>query len=314
MVSYQNIPYIATAVFALLMLLLVVYFIRVSFKEKRQEENFEKQLRHTLDPNLIEKEKDSFLASKLKILPEKMIKSGIVDEKTNPQDLQRKLTLMAALVFTGTVFLTQNVFAGFVPVALIYTSLMMLSVFKISKTKNLIDEQIPAFVATFKANIQANQHAQNAMVRAINNTAQPLYGELSYAKAIMEAGDFRAGIVALRKSTDNDTLRQMASCVELASSSGSNIEGQLEIIEEIIADKQSIERKKRLGVNANKPLFIVSALFVPISFIGSYLMSEMHRDYWFTTTASWLVLIGVIIAMALSLYATWKVIQKVEIN
>jgi len=312
--NYSHIPYVATAIFVLLMSTLVIYLIRSSFKDREEDDNFEKQLKYNLNPEMEQEEEESYLTKKLKILPEKMIKSGIVEEGTSVPGLQKKLLLMGALLFTGTVLLSRNVFAGIVPIVFAYSGLFIWASFKINKTRNLIDEQIPSFVATFKANIQANQHSQNAMIRAIDNTAYPLYGELAYAKAIMEAGDFKAGIIALRRSTENETLRQMASCIELASSSGSNIESQLEIIEDIIVDKQSIERKKKLGVNENKPLFIIASLFVPVAFFGSYFLSEMHRDYWFTTTGSWIVLIGILITMIFSSFATWKVIQKVDIN
>ena len=74
----------------------------------------------------------------------------------------------------------------------------------------------------------------------------------------------------------------------------------------------ALERKKKLGINENRSLFIVAALFVPVAFVGSYFMSDMHRDYWFTTPTSWLILFGVVIAMIISIYATWKVIKKVD--
>lgn len=314
MLNYKHIPYVATATFILIMSILVIYLIRIIIKEKREEENFEKQLKFAVNPGFEEKAKTSFINDKLKILPENLIKSGIVGEKYKIEDLQRRLLLIGALLFTMTTFFTRNLIAGFVPVVFGYIGLTVLAMFKINKNKNLMDDQIPAFVSTFKANIQANQHSQNAMIRAIDNTASPLYDELAYAKAIMEAGDFRPGIIALRQSTDNETLRQMASCIELASASGSNIEAQIEIIEDIIADKQAIERKKKLGINENKPLFIVAGLFIPISFIGSYVLSEMHRDFWFKSLLSWVVLLGIMIGMIISSYATWKVIQKVDIG
>lgn len=313
MLNYEHIPYIATAIFALLMSFIVIYLIRVTFKERAEEENFDKQLKYTLNPIGDQTEEESFVAKQLKVLPQNMIKAGVASPGETVEGLQKKLLLMMAVLFTGTIMFSGNVIAGFLPVLFAYMGLTGICLFKISKVKNLMDEQIPAFVATFKANIQANQHSQNAMIRAIDNTASPLYDELAYSKAIMEAGDFRAGIIALRQSTDNETLRQMASCIELASSSGSNIESQIEIIEEIIEDKQAIERKKKLGINENKPLFLVAALFVPLSFIGSYFLSEMHRDYWFQSTGSWLVLIGVLIAMVIASYATWKVIKKVDV-
>lgn len=314
MPSYQYIPHLATIFFLTIMSIFIIYLIRISHKESEDDTRFYKQLNKNLNPEMDEEKKRSFINEKLNILPEYMIKSGMVDKNKSISDIKRLLLLIFALIFTMGTFFLRNPFAGAVGVTFVYIGLRSISMFKISKVKNVMNEQIPAFVSTFKANIQANQHAQNAMIRAINNTASPLYDELVYAKSIMEAGDFRAGIIALRMNTKNDTLRQMASCIELASASGSNIEPQIEIIEEIIEAKQVMERKKKLGVNENKPLFIVAGLFVPISFFGSYSMSEMHRDFWFNSTLSWLIILGIVILTAISVFATWKIIEKVEVS
>lgn len=314
MLTYKYIPHVITGVFILLMTALFIYTVRIALRETKDERQFQKQLRFSLNPDLNEKEKESWFSKNIRILPELLIKSNIVDKSSNVNDVQRKLILILALVFTMFSFFARNIMAGIFPVAILYGGLLFFAKFKINRIKNVMEEQIPGFVSSFKANIQANQHSQNAMIRAIDNTASPLYDELAYAKAIMEAGDFKPGIIALRRSTENDTLRQMASCIELAATSGSNIEKQIETIEAIIEDKQAIERKKRLGINENKPLFIVAAMFIPFSFVGSYLMSEMHREYWFKTPLSWAILVGVSVVMVLSSFATWKVIQKVEIG
>lgn len=314
MIGYEYIPHFATAIFLIIMSVLFIYFIRSIISKSRNDEKFYKQLEQNLNPTNEIEVKESRFAKATKKLPELMIKAEIVDKNKPIADLQRRMTLILALLFTMFTFFFRNPMGGFLITALIYMGIQSFALYKISKKRNIMNEQIPAFVSTFKANIQANQHAQNAMIRAIDSTASPLYDELAHAKSIMEAGDFRPGIIALRRSTDNETLRQMASCIELASSSGSNIEPQIEIIEEIIKDKQIMERKKKLGVNENKPLFIVAGLFVPVSFIGSYIMSEMHREFWFKSILSWLILIGIIIATGISMFATWKIIQSVEIG
>lgn len=314
MIGYEYIPHFATAIFLIIMSVLLIYFIRSIISKNRNDEKFYKQLEQNLNPTNEIEVKESRFAKATKKLPELMIKAEIVDKNKPIADLQRRMTLILALLFTMFTFFFRNPMGGFLITALIYMGIQSFALYRISKKRNIMNEQIPAFVSTFKANIQANQHAQNAMIRAIDSTASPLYDELAHAKSIMEAGDFRPGIIALRRSTDNETLRQMASCIELASSSGSNIEPQIEIIEEIIKDKQIMERKKKLGVNENKPLFIVAGLFVPVSFIGSYIMSEMHREFWFKSILSWLILIGIIIATGISMFATWKIIQSVEIG
>lgn len=314
MIGYEYIPHFATAIFLIIMSVLLIYFIRSIISKNRNDEKFYKQLEQNLNPTNEIEVKESRFAKATKKLPELMIKAEIVDKNKPIADLQRRMTLILALLFTMFTFFFRNPMGGFLITALIYMGIQSFALYRISKKRNIMNEQIPAFVSTFKANIQANQHAQNAMIRAIDSTASPLYDELAHAKSIMEAGDFRPGIIALRRSTDNEILRQMASCIELASSSGSNIEPQIEIIEEIIKDKQIMERKKKLGVNENKPLFIVAGLFVPVSFIGSYIMSEMHREFWFKSILSWLILIGIIIATGISMFATWKIIQSVEIG
>lgn len=314
MIGYEYIPHFATAIFLIIMSVLFIYFIRSIISKNRNDEKFYKQLEQNLNPTNEIEVKESRFAKATKKLPELMIKAEIVDKNKPIADLQRRMTLILALLFTMFTFFFRNPMGGFLITALIYMGIQSFALYRISKKRNIMNEQIPAFVSTFKANIQANQHAQNAMIRAIDSTASPLYDELAHAKSIMEAGDFRPGIIALRRSTDNEILRQMASCIELASSSGSNIEPQIEIIEEIIKDKQIMERKKKLGVNENKPLFIVAGLFVPVSFIGSYIMSEMHREFWFKSILSWLILIGIIIATGISMFATWKIIQSVEIG
>lgn len=314
LMSYKSIPFIGTGVFVLVALALFVYLMTIKSKEGKSEKDFDKQLHYSVSPEIELEEEESFLSKKLKILPESMIKAEMVKTGTTVEYIQRKMLLYGAIVFMASTLLAKNPVGGLLPVMGLYILMRVIAAFKINKKKSLMNEQIPAFISVFKANIQANQHAQNAMINAIDNTASPLYDELAMPKSIMEAGDFRPGIISLRMNTENETLRQMASCIELASSSGSNIEEQIETIEGIIEDKQVIERKKKLGVNENKPLFYVAAAFVPLSFFGSYFMSDMHKAYWFSTATSYLILIGVVIAMGIASWATMKVIQKVDIG
>lgn len=311
--DYKYIPFIGTGIFVLVVVALFIYLLTVKRKEKENDNNFDRQLRYSLNPDVEEEKKDSFLSKKLEALPLIMIKAEMVKSTVTVKDIQRKMLLYGSLIFFILTMFSRNPIAGILPLLIIYALTYGLAILKINRKKNLMNEQIPAFVSIFKANIQANQHAQNAMVNAINNTATPLYDELARAKSIMEAGDFRPGIIALRMSTENETLRQMASCIELAAASGSNIEEQIQIIEEIIEDKQLIDRKKKLGINENKPLFYVATAFIPLAFFGSYFMSDMHKEYWFSTPFSYLIIIGIIIAMALSSWATMKVIQKVDV-
>lgn len=313
-VTYKDIPYIFTGLVVFVSIILAIVWIRTKSKEEAEMRAFNRQLKYAINPDNVEVNEQSNLSSKLDILPELMIKSGLSSKTTSVSEIKRNLMLIMSLAFLATLALSMNImFAIFVP-AIIYIGLYLISLRKLSQLKVVMNEQIPSFISTFKANIQANQHANNAMISAIDNTIEPLYSELAYAREIMIAGDFRSGIVMLRTTTEDETLRQLCSCIELANDVGANMEEQIDVIEEIIEDKQEIERKKRLGINENKPLFIASAVFIPGSFIGSYALSEMHKDYWFTTPMSFLILIGIIVIMGIAMYSTWKVIQNIDIG
>lgn len=313
-IQYEYIPIVGTGIFSLVMISLFIYVIMIQLNEQKKEFEFDKQLKFSIDPLAEQKEKESKLAKITEALPKLLIKSKILKEDTDLQYAKKKVFMYSAILFLFCALIFKNPMGGVIPLVFSYGALFGIANYRISKARDLLNEQIPAFVSIFKANIQANQYPQNAMINAIDNTASPLLDELARPRSIMEAGEFRSGIISLRMTTENETLRQMASCIELASTSGSNIEEQIVIIESIIKDKQSLERKKKLGVNENKPLFIVSALMVPMSFIGSYLMSDMHKDYWFTTAFSYAIIIGIVGVMALASWFTWKIIKKIDVG
>lgn len=313
-IDYKFIPYVGSGIFILFITAIALYLVTSKMKSKQIEYNFEKQVKFSTNPEEKFIEKEGFLTKKFNELPSILIKSGVFSITTPEGEIKRKITLIISAAFLIGTIVAKNPVGGIILAIIAYFGIYGFASFKVSKKKTIINDQIPSFVAVFKANIQANQHAQNAMVNAINNTASPLYDELSQAKSIMEAGDFKPGIASIRMNASNETLRQLASCIELASVSGSNIEDQIGIIENIIADKQEIERKKKLGVNQNMPLFLVAGTFVPAAFFGSYLFSEMHRAYWFTTLNSYLILFGVLALSVLSVWSTWKVIKKIDIG
>lgn len=314
LIDYKFIPFVGTGIFLLIFGSIFIYFLTVHLREKRKDANFDKQLKSVTNPNEKSVEKVGFLTKKVRELPLLLRKGAVIKENADLERVQKIIMLgfISALLFGTIIF--KNPLGGMMVALLGYIGLYVYAMFKAAKMKRALNEQIPSFVAMFKANIQANQHPQNAMINAIENTTQPLYDQLARAKSIMEAGDFKPGIASIRLNSDNETLRQLASCIELASSSGANMVEQIEVIEKIIIDKQTIERKKRLGVNQNSPLFIVAGTFVPLSFLVSYLFSEMHRNYWFTTPNSYLILFGVLGLSLLSAFATWKVIQKIDVG
>lgn len=311
-ISFNNIPIVITLLLMVAVTAVIIHVIYEKTEKEREDRKFERQLQWIKESEenvIVENKEFKKITNKL---PVKMYDAKMTDKSV--PEIKRTLNLVLALSFVLTFVASDNFGISLFPPILIYAGLYFAAESKIRKRKQIMEEQIPAFVSTFKANIQANLHSKNAIMSAIDNTAYPLYGELEYPKAIMEAGSFNSGIRYLRLNTKNDTLRQMASCIEIASDAGANLEEQIEVIEQIIEDKSEIERKKRIGVNENRPLMIASLLFIPGTLLAAFFMNEIHREFWFQSWLSWVVIVVIIAVMAVGFYASWRIIEKVDIG
>lgn len=181
---------------------------------------------------------------------------------------------------------------------------------KIKKKKQIFEEQIPAFLSTLKANVQANQAPELALVNAIENTNDPLYSELVVAKKMSETGSFKAAIIKLKKQTTNPTLKFLCSCIELASADGSNLEKPIQEIEQMLERRRGLKRKLNVAIQENRPLLLVSAGMIPGLFIFLYLVNPMSREFWFKSGFSWIMFALVFVIFGIGTAAANHFIKK----
>lgn len=181
---------------------------------------------------------------------------------------------------------------------------------KIKKKQQIFEEQIPAFLSTLKANIQANQAPERALVNAIDNTNDPLYSELVVAKTMSETGSFKAAIIKLKKQTTNSTLKFLCSCIELSSADGSNLEKPIETIEKMLERRRGLKRKLNVAIQENRPLLLVSSGIIPGLFIFLYLVNPMSREFWFKSGFSWIMFALVFVIFGIGTAAANHFIKK----
>ena len=159
--TYQNIPFLITAFFVLIMSFAIIYLIRIVIKDKREKKHFEKQLAYNIDPLKEDVVEESKIRKKMKVLPELMIKAEIVEKTTSVQKLTSQLGLLFGIFIVGGTILTRNPLAGITMSVFAYFILFGISTMKINKIRNLMDEQIPGFISTFKANMQSDPTTAN---------------------------------------------------------------------------------------------------------------------------------------------------------
>lgn len=221
------------------------------------------------------------------------------------------------LVFVGTILIYlivclmfNNYGIGLIPAIGFIFILIYYGNNKISAKEALFEDQIPAFLSTLKANIQANETPERALINAIDNTNDPLYSELAIAKTLTEAGTFKSAIIQLRKQSKNKTLKFLCSCIELSTKVGANLESQIVTIEQMLERKRALKRKLDLAVQENKPLLLVSSGLIPGLFILLYVTNEQTRDFWFNSFMSWIVFFLVIGIFSLGVWAANRIIKK----
>jgi Flp pilus assembly protein TadB len=312
---YSLIPLILTILALIPIIALSVYIIITKNKKQKKEMQMNIMIDEALDYNqsFRKRNDESILNKFLNKYKELMIGAGIINPNTTQKELETKFLLISLIIYLfAFVFGGFNIFIGIIPVVIFFAALYVYCTNKISNIQRLMDEQVPSFLSTLKSNIQSNQTPERALISAIDNTADPLYSELKIVKSLIETGTFETAMSTLRVKTHSETLKFLCSCIELSTDVGSNLENQIVVIEEMINNRKTLDRKLKSAEAENKPLLYVSMIVIPGLFIYMYFMNSQTRDFWFKAPISWL-LFGIIVLMCLfGIWAGNKVIDNVK--
>lgn len=311
--QYKNIPILAAATILMIFLIVSFYLFVKWLKRKTIEEEFNERLIEATSTKVYEQEEmKPSLMDKFNNTAYKTIKILMKDYHIESPDRAGvfAVAFFAVLYVVGFIF-TRNVgIPLFIGVAGLVIPIKLAEK-KIKEKERLFEDQIPSFLAALKSNVQANQTPERALIEAINTTDYPLYEELKIAKSLTETGSFHMALNALRNQTDNNSLKFLCSCIELSSQVGANLEEQIEIIEEMLDNKQELNRKLERAVAENTPLIYVSSLVIPGMFTYLYATTDMARNFWFTTLESYAIFLAAIGIFGSGLWLSNREIKKV---
>lgn len=238
--------------------------------------------------------------------------SGMLNNELSNEQIGIGVFVLLAIMYTIPTIIFLNLGIGLVPSLMFIYLVPTIAKNKIKAKERIFDDQIPPFLATLKANIQANETPERALINTINQTNEPLYSEVAIAKALTEAGTFKTAITQLRKRTQNDSLKFLCSCIELATQVGANLEEQIVVIENMLDVKRSLKRKLELAIQENQPLVWVTSALIPGLFSYMYFTNEITREFWFKNFLSWIVFFIVIGIFAGAVWITNRMIEKVS--
>lgn len=315
---YAYAPLIITGILVLIGLSISLYIIIQSKKMRQLDIDFMRQL-----------EKSGGITDEQYLKEQEALRNkGIVNRWNNHwkkvfidsdwiNDKDVKPEQLGSLVFFGAlgVYVIASILLANFGIGIIFAlgGLVLVTLMgnaKIKRKQQIFEEQIPAFLSTLKANIQANQTPELALINAIENTNDPLYSELVVAKTMSETGSFKAAIIKLKKQTTNSTLKFLCSCIELASADGSNLENPIQEIEQMLERRRGLKRKLNVAIQENRPLLLVSAGMIPGLFIFLYLVNPMSREFWFKSGFSWIMFALVFVIFGIGTAAANHFIKK----
>lgn len=316
MLTYQYAPIIITTLLLVILLSIILTVKRSKQNKERITQNFLDQIKlasgEELDDTDFHGKADGNLIERWNFYWGRKVKdAGLVDdEQMSDQQLGLLFLFIIVVIYGVMTLLFQNFGIGLIPIFSIITFTQQFFNSKIDKRNRIFDEQIPAFLSILKSNIQASETPERALVNAIDNTEDPLFRELKIAKSLTETGSFQVALNTLRKRTSNETLKFLCGCIELSSNVGSNLEDQIEVIEDMLDSNYRLKRKLQIAVSENTPLLIMSSVLIPGLFMFTYLANQQMRDFWFKNWISWAVFFLICLVYGGGIYLTDKVIKN----
>lgn len=310
--SYKNAPIIITLSAVAICMVFFGFLVYRFMKAKVDQENFERQLKYIASPGAAVHddytEKSNFFTYWGKLLKE----GDIINRNHSDAKVGIVLTLSMFLLFIVFTIVFGNPGIGLIPAFFIPILLRVLAGAKIKARKKKIDDQIPGFISALKSNTQSNATPERALIDAIDTTSSPLYDELAMTKAHANTSNFTIALDRLRRTTSSKDIRFLCSCIQISAEYGSNLEQQLEKIEQIVAERRELIRKLDKAASEQNPLIYVVIALLPVVFFTVYSTNEFARNWWFKDPASWVVFIVLIGIFLGSIIATRRVISKLD--
>lgn len=196
-------------------------------------------------------------------------------------------------------------------IAIYGITLMAKSRYRKQQTK--IQDQIPGFLFAMKANIQANETPVRAILKIVDTMPEPLRSDLMVVKMKIQANSsFAEALGALVERTNSNELRFLATCLIQASSTGANIEPQLDTIQRVLEQRKRAADELAKAVRGTIPAIAISSIAIPLCFGATYFIDPTSKDFWFHGLLSWAAL-GVIFALwAFGMWMTHRMVEAIR--
>lgn len=217
------------------------------------------------------------------------------------------------VIALGISIAMRNILAGLIlpsiVIGLTFLALRMRTQIESEKMR----DQITGFLFALKANVQANETPERALLKVVDTMPSPLYDELIPVKQqILSSVSFSDAMEYLKEHTRSPHLRFLAACMIQASSTGTSLEKQIDTIQHVVVEQQKISDEIGKAVRTSNITMGFATFVIPGTFIATYLIDPTVRDFWFVHPLSWIALIGAVGLYVVGMFFTRKFVNDVK--
>lgn len=220
--------------------------------------------------------------------------------------------VIAAVSIVGTILTRNPLISVGLSVGMAFIISVLLKNMANRKNESMND-QLPGFLFALKANVQANETPEAAILKIVDNMPSPLYEDLVAVKQkLLANATFQEAIEELGKKTTNRDLKFLCSCMVQAANTGTNLENQITVIQNVLESRRKVTQELDKAIKAVAPSIWVSTLVLPGTFIIMYFMSSTARDFWFNDFISWVAFGALIFFYAAGMLITKRMVDGIR--
>lgn len=184
---------------------------------------------------------------------------------------------------------------------------------RINKKSSALNQQLPGFIFALKAQLQASETTERAMLKVVDSMPSPLFEDLKVVKnKLLASSSFKDALQELSRKTSSNDLKFMAACMIQATSSGANLENQLDSIQNVLKSRREVEDEINQAVQSATPAMWIASLAIPGVFLASIILDNSAREFWLTQPIAWGILAVVAVLYGVSMYMVRGQVEKIK--
>ena len=308
-------PYlIALGLTALIVLLIVLIYLAI--KKSRTSASYDEQLEELLEYEYntsSSKVQDGIVARWNRHWAETLKGAGFARYNADSTGAGRDIALIAvAVAVLGSALMGQILIGPVLSVLVVFGASMFLRM-KADKKSQDMNLQLPGFLFSLKANLQASETNERALLKVVDSMPSPLYDDLLIVKnRLLANGSFKEALEELSAKTSSRDLKFLCACMIQAAMSGSNMVTQLDSIQKVLEARRKVGDEIQKAVKTVQPAIWLSSAVIPALFLASYFMDASSREFWFIDPMSWIALGATVILYIAGMLLTKNQVDKIK--